>query len=86
VDVENVWVRELSYRFRFPFESFNGPPTLGYVSGDDLDRDRSSELRIPSSIDLSHPAGAQEVDDLIAPKCLPFKTRHDVISPSLSTS
>src|SRR5260370_30926117 len=65
--MERADVRMVERRdgLRLAFEAHAGIAAPGQARGQDLDRDRAVEPRVPGLVDLPHPAGADRRDDLV---------------------
>ncbi len=76
VDGRDVRMVERRDRARLAFEPPQ-PVAVGREGGrQDLDRDAAPEPRIARTIDLAHPAGAEQADDFIRSEMRAFRERH----------
>src|SRR5260370_42269969 len=65
VDSNDIWVVEGRCRTRFLLEAVQPITLRGECGGQNLDRNTAIQARIPRPVDLAHPAGAQQLDNLI---------------------
>ena len=65
VDDDHVRVGEGGDGSRLPLESAEAVPIAGDVVGEDLDRHVATEPRVARAVDLTHPPGPDEVEDLV---------------------
>ncbi len=65
MDGEDVRMGECGHRLRFAPEPIDPVGILGEGGCDDLQSDVSLQPGVAGSVDLAHPAGAKEADDLV---------------------
>jgi hypothetical protein len=80
VDDDHVRVGESGHGPRFPLEPAEAVPIAGDVVGQDLDRHVAPEARVTSAVDLTHPPGPDEVEDLVRPQPRSGREGHGLTS------
>ncbi len=65
MDGEDIRMGERGHCLRFALESIDPVGILGEGGCDDLQSDIALQPGIAGSVDLAHPAGAKEADDLV---------------------
>ena len=68
VDRRDVRMVERGEHLRFPLEARHPIAIEGNGSGQDLQRNVASELAVACAIDLTHPARAENRDDVVRPE------------------
>jgi len=85
VDGADVGVAEVRDRLRLALEALAQVVVVHEVGGQDLDRHRALETRVPGLVHLSHAASPEGCDDLVRPEAGSFGEAHSVSWAGCST-